>query len=133
MLQAQKENYYDRMPQRIIRSGNYEIFNSVNTMQRECVLLELYSHWQLGKGNIPINSKYSLLVESLPIEVFLTDEGYCAVYEPLAELDYGNSQEIAISNLWLKLEEYYDSLLEREGKLSIALQSELDHIKKFMG
>ena len=133
MLLAYKENYCDNMPRRIIRIGDTEIFNSVNTEQRECVLVELYSRWRLGKDNIPSNSKYNLLFESLPIEVFLTDDGYCAVYEPLAELEYGDSQEIALSNLWLKLEEYYDSLLERSGRLSPALQSEFDHIKNFMG
>ena len=65
--------------------------------------------------------------------MFKTDEGFCAVYEPLAEIECGTSQEIAIENLWLKLEEYFDMLLERKGRLSIALKSELDHIESFLG
>ena len=133
MIHAIREHYCDNMPRRLMISGDTELFNSVNTRQMEYAVVELCSCWQIGQYDIPQHAKYALLTDSLPVEVFLTDDGYCAVYDPLAELDYGDSQEDAIKNLWMKLEEYYDSLLERKGRLSPALQSELEHIEKFMG
>jgi hypothetical protein len=116
-----------------IFSSDTTIFQTLNTQQRATQIVEIKTRWFIDEENIPKTAKYKLLIDGLPIEVFKTDEGYCAVYEPLAEIDNSDSQEDAISNLWLKLEDYYDALQERKGRLSLALESELRHLETIMG
>jgi len=64
------------------------------------------------------------------IEVQKANNMYRAYCSPLAEFAYGNSREIAINNLRIKLEEYKDTLLKRKDKLSDVLKADLDYLEK---
>lgn len=60
----------------------------------------------------------------------INDVLYQATCPPLAEYGYGNTPEIAINNLTIKMENYKDALLQRKDRLSVALQSELIYLEK---
>ena len=69
--------------------------------------------------------RFSRMIETTEI-----NGEYYAYCEPLAESGYGQTRELAINNLRLKLEDYKASLLERKGRLSATLKSDLTYLER---
>lgn len=107
-----------------------EVFSDNNVADIPEVRLDAL--FKLLSAKLPQNSRFTMIPDSISLELWHTDGEYVAVLDKLGEYAYGETPEAAMGELWLKLEDYYLSLRESENILSSALRSELEYLRTIM-